>query len=280
VKWNPVTFSFALLGKKRLSENPIDHHRERLGPLDIKTMVPYTYITTHVVAEKRNTPEGLNALIDAKWVVTEEYLDAIARVATSEQNPENPEEPLPSLLEKDFDTNWPKEIQYLPPTGKEPVPRPVDTFLPDKRRKEVFKGYTFVFGDEHQYDKLQPCIESGGGRAVFRPVMLNETSVEDYARFVKSIAGESSDGEFEYQGSEHGIVVVRTPHNKGFTEWQLYFEQNLQLRLGMRSVEQSEFLDAICVLEPQKLRRQLLPAEVEYAENTPAPFPSTAAELQ
>src|SRR5256714_1092986 len=54
------------------TKDPLKPKRDRLEQLDIKTILEYvTEWTTHVVAAKRNTGKGLQALINGRYIVDE-----------------------------------------------------------------------------------------------------------------------------------------------------------------------------------------------------------------
>ena len=238
--------------------------RGRIENLGIKAIVPYVDgKTTHVVAAKRNTAKGLQALVNGQHIVNSSFLDALVYVTT----PSNLDEPESlSPLEADFDTNWPNELDHLPPpSGKEPGQRAAELFKPDLRRKGVFDGYTFVFCNLEQFESLQPPIASGGGKALHFPIEMGETPATDLVRFVKRAAGEDGLGEFEDGTEGKGVVVVRFRGKKGFEEWAIALQHKVALDLNLRLIEQNEFLDAILMNDPSKLRRAL---PEEYADDT------------
>lgn len=164
-----------------------------------------------------------------------------------------------SALEKDFDL-FPDPVQYLPPSTNEPTQRADDAYVPNSARHEMFEGYTFIFYDESQYTTLFPPISEGGGKALFRSVTPNETTVEDFVRYVKSVAGEKGLGEFEDGSEGKGVVVVRvnTAKNAG-AGWITEFSTEVAQYLDHRLIEQNEFLDAILGNDASVLRRPLEP---------------------
>lgn len=171
----------------KAGKDPLVTYRTRLEDLDIKVIIPYVIdATTHVVSSKRNTAKGLQALINAKHVVAETYIDALIYATT----PENLDE-LESLspLEEDFDTNWPNALQHLPAKSKEPNERPSEYFVPKPERNSVFEGYTFVFYDPAQFETLQAPITNGGGKALEFTLNPGKTTTEEIVRYVKSVAG-------------------------------------------------------------------------------------------
>ena len=228
---------------------------EKLGPLDIKVSLDYLRDrTTHVVSAKRNTSKGLRALINGKYIVNHSFIDAVVAATKSELDQVSP-------LESDFDSNWPDELQYLPPRGTEPTQRPSDAYAPDLKRQDIFDGYTFIFYDESQFDNLLAPITDGRGKAVLRKVDPFKTGVEDFIRFVKDVAGEKGLGEFEDGSEGRGVVVVRHQPLKGPTlGWYAEFGRQVALHLDHRLIEQNEFLDAILNHDASALRK---PLEVE-----------------
>ena len=268
LKWQPVVFTFSLTTKEtKASKDPLAAYRDRVEKLDIKVIVPYiTEATTHVVAGKRNTAKGLQALINAKYIVTERFIDNVIEVTTPKDL--DNEESL-SKLEEDFDAHWPNPSEYLPDKSREPSERPAIEFCPNPERGKVFEGYTFIFCDELQYDTLQAPITNGGGKALHCLVVPGETSSEDIVRYVKSAAGEKGLGEFEDGSEGKGVVVVKFRGKGKHVDWAARLDYEVAQALDLRLIEQSEFLDAILVNDASMLRRPLLPNEDDtLAANT------------
>ena len=243
----------------KAGKDPLVAYRTRLEDLDIKVIIPYVIgATTHVVSSKRNTAKGLQALINAKHIVAETYIDALIYATT----PENLDE-LESLspLEEDFDTNWPNALEHLPAKSKEPNERPSEYFVPKPERSNVFDGYTFVFCVPAQFETLQAPITNGGGKALEFTLNPGETTTEEIVRYVKSVAGEKGLGEFEDGSEGKGVVVVRFRGKKEFAEWAANLDTEVSLALGQRLIEQSEFMDAILMNDASMLRRPLLPED-------------------
>lgn len=239
----------------KAGKDPLVNYRTRLEDLDIKVLIPYVIgATTHVVSTKRNTAKGLQALINAKYIVTETYIDALIYATT----PDNLDE-LESLspLEADFDANWPNAGEHLPPKSKEPSERPAEDFAPMLQRGNVFDGYTFVFCDALQFETLQAPITNGGGKALEYTLEPGKTSVQEIVRYVKGVAGEKGLGEFEDESEGKGVVVVAFRGKKGLEEWAANLTTHTALALGQRLIEQSEFLDAILMNDASILRKAL-----------------------
>lgn len=260
--WSPVVFAFSFT-KKELQTQPLATLRQRFEHLDIKLVTDYVDSTTHVVSKKRNTAKGLQALINGRFIVNETFLDAVSQAAEPIEN-----EGLigSSLLEQDFGHNWPDAMQHLPPRGGEPVQHPDSIYTPDTGRSEIFEGYTFIFYDEAQFSNLQTPISSGGGKALLRDVVPEETQVGDFVQYVKSVAGEKGLGAFDDGSEGKGVVLVRYLPSKGhLIDWYTRFLTSVSLLLDHRPIEQSEFLEAILIKDASILRR---PLEVESTPNT------------
>ncbi|RDA86186.1 hypothetical protein CP532_3496 [Ophiocordyceps camponoti-leonardi (nom. inval.)] len=266
IHWFPVVLTFSFTSKE-LQTQPLTSLRERFEKLDIKLLTDYVpEYTTHVVAKKRNTAKGLQALIYAKYVVAESFLDAIAQAAEPSQVVDGL--PESSALESDFDRHWPDAMQHLPPRGGEPVQHPDAIYAPDTDRKDVFDGYTFIFYDRTQYNNLLAPITNGCGKAMLRPITAGEESADDFVRYVKGVAGEKGLGCFDDGSEGRGVVVVRYLPGKGnMVGWYTDFITAVSLRLDHRPIEQNEFLEAILTRDASKLRR---PLEVENSPPAPS----------
>jgi hypothetical protein len=261
ITWFPVVLSFSFTAKQ-LQADIVPKLRASLEQLDIKFLSEYDFrSTTHVVSKKRNTSKGLQALVNGKYIVNDKFVDAIVSVATPEQADEGHDV---SALEGDFDSNWPDAQKFLPDPGSEPVPRPADAFAPNPGRAELFDGYTFIFYEKEQYNSLIGPISNGKGKALYTQVVPQETQIDDFIRYVKSIAGEKGLGEFEDGSEGRGVVVVRYLPQKTIPPedqpWFLQFYTSVSLRLDHRLVDQKDFLDAILGGDASVLRR---PLEVE-----------------
>ncbi|KAF2834318.1 hypothetical protein M501DRAFT_1001319 [Patellaria atrata CBS 101060] len=268
VSWQPVVLTFAS-GTETRAQQPI------LRQVDIRTSLDFIKNhTTHVVSSKRNVPKVLQALVNAKPLVTQAFVDAVIRASTKVDD-SDPNSPSTAPLENDFDSHWPNELDYLPPSGKEPKPRPAEMLKPLDQRAKVFAGYTFVFGDRNQYENLAEPISDGGGKTLCHEVTPGETKFEDFVRVVKEAAGEKGLGEFEDGSEGKGVVVVRIGTRRNFEEWTGHFLQQVDLLLGQRSILQNEFLDAILLNDASGLRVPLH-EEIEVTSSQPQPLPSTA----
>lgn len=256
IKWQPVVLSFSFSSKEsKGGKDPIQTTRNRLEELDIKTILPYIVAkTSHVVSSKRNTAKGLQALINGKFIVAESFIEALIFATTPGDLDE-----LESLcpLEEDFDAKWPNELDHLPAKSKEPNERPKEYFTPNPERITIFEGYTFIFFDLVQFENLQAPVLNGSGKALYCPLEVGKTSVDELIRFVKNAAGEKSLGEFEDGSEGKGVVLVRFRGKKDFEEWAIRLGDQLALAVDQRMIEQSEFMDAILENNANKLRRPL-----------------------
>jgi nibrin len=254
ITWNPIVLSFSFTGKE-LKSNPLASFSESLEGLDIKVLADYICeSTTHVVASKRNTSRGLQALINGKYIVDYTFIDAVVTAAHSEVVGISP-------LEVDFDLYWPDALKYLPPRGQELTDCRTDAYSPNLARQEIFDGYTFIFCDTSQFENLLAPITNGRGKALLRQIDPETTQVEDFIRYVKDVAGEKGLGEFEDGSEGKGVVVVKYQPAKGpKSEWYKDFSSHVALRLDHRLIEQNEFLDAILNNDASVLRK---PLEIE-----------------
>ena len=238
-------------------DDPTAPLRSRLEQYDIKITLDYEVSqTSHVISNKRNTAKGLQALINAKWIVTENFVDALEAVAEAQSTD------TPSLLEEDFVANWPSEINFLPPAGREPIKRQAELFIPNSKREDVFGSYTFIFCDRAQFETLQPPITNGHGKAFLYEVKMGKTSVEDFMNFMKEIAGNQSHNE----RSSPAPVVVQFNAPPEHVEWTANFIQGVSLEMDQRAINQTEFLDAVVMSDASTLRRALQEDEEETAD--------------
>jgi hypothetical protein len=233
-------------------------------------MDPYiTTEVTHAMIPRRNVPRGLRALINGAYVVTEAFAETIVAACQARGDT------LGSLLEEDFEANWPKAIEFVPPPGNEPVPRSAEYYKPDPVRRHIFGDFTFIFATVNAYEQLGAVVSDGGAKALKYNVIPGETSVAEFVAFVIRVAenkGIRSLGDTE-QGK--GVVFVRF-RNEEHLDWSVRFIESVDAELGQRSIEQNEFLDAILTNDVSKLR-QGLQEESQYDGGIRAP-PSTASE--
>lgn len=189
-----------------------------------------------------------------RYVVTEGIIQAIVHAATPVDGGLSP-------LETDFAANWPQEINFLPPPGQEPNPRPDhdETFLPDPAREDVFRNYTFIFCEGSQFAQLSPIVNGGGAKALLHevPHPSEKPDVQDLIDYVQEVAGRkksSTTFRLSQQPETSGIIVLRpgTEVAGGETYWQQF-----DLALDQRSMEQNEFLEAILLCDAKSLRRPL-----------------------
>ena len=256
-----LTYSFT---GRELKNDPLTTLRADLEQLEIKFLTDYNVrATTHVVSKKRNTAKGLQALINAKHIVTGTFTDAIIASATVQEGDESP-------LEQDFDAAWPNALEHLPPRGAEATQSPASDYAPNPARQDIFSGFTFIFYDKAQWENLLAPITNGQGKAVYREVVAHETDVDDFVGYVKSLAGKKGLGSFEDGATGKGVVVVRYVPAKGDDiAWYADFTTAVSLQLDHRTIEQKEFLEAILVNDAKILRRPLPASTQEGPGATP-----------
>ncbi|ORX92495.1 hypothetical protein BCR34DRAFT_581049 [Clohesyomyces aquaticus] len=261
IRWKPVVVTYASKESKSTKSD--------LHALGIKTASDFVYNkTTHVVSTKRNLPKVLQALVTGNHVVTGDFLDALIRAA-SPQN-EDLDNYVPSRLEEDFDEWWPDETKYIPPVGAEPVERPDSMLEPDPARSEVFHGLTFVFLDEAQFNSLHDPIAGGGGKALLFNVCPGETTVDEYVGFVKNAAGQKRRA--RATGRLPVVTIRLSSWPPGMDDWAANFVNGVDQALNQRSILQNEFLDAIVSKDPSSLQKP--PAETEVVSSMAAPTPN------
>ncbi|KAI0178515.1 hypothetical protein GGR52DRAFT_259617 [Hypoxylon sp. FL1284] len=272
ITWFPVVLSFSFTANE-LRADPLSKLRQDLEQLDIKFLAHYdVQATTHVVSKRRNVPKGLQALVNGRYIVTEDFYSTIITAATPEHDDGNGAS---SALEGDFDANWPDAMKFVPPPGDEAVPRPVEAFAPNPDRAEIFHGYTFIFYNEKQFVSLLDPITNGRGKALLREVVERETQIDDFIRYVKEVAGEKGLGEFEDGSEGKGVVVVRwIPKLPRESQWFADFYTSVSLRLDHRLIDQKEFINAILSNDASGLRR---PLQAEAEPHAPQAAPEPAA---
>jgi hypothetical protein len=240
-------------------------HASHLHALDIKTSQEFVHgQTTHVVSQKRNLPKVLQGLLAGTHIVTGNYLEAVISAGTLQNS--DPEHYKASKLEEDFDTWWPKEREYIPPMGAEPVPRPEQMLEPDTGRSEIFSGLTFVFLNEGQYTSLQEPIATGGGKSLLFDLQFGETTIEDYVEFVRNVAGEKRRSK-STDGSLPVITIRLSNYPAGMEDWATNFVTGVDQALHQRSIQQNEFLDAVVTKDTSPLQRP--PPEIEVVSSIP-----------
>ena len=243
----------------RAGNDPLAPYRSRLEELDIKVIISYLIrATTHVIAGKRNTAKGLQALINGKFIVADSFIDALVYAAT----PSNLDEAESlSPLEENFEQHWPNALEHLPARSKEPSERPVQDYAPNPLRNAVFEGYTFIFCDQAQYEALQEPLANGGGKVFEFKLVAGQTRAEEIVKFVKNAASKKNSRAHENSSDGSGFVVVKFRGSNGYEEWAADLDRQVAQALDLRLVEQSEFLDAILSNDASVLRRPLLPSE-------------------
>ncbi|KAF2110131.1 hypothetical protein BDV96DRAFT_221309 [Lophiotrema nucula] len=262
IRWQPKVFTYASKESKESKTRS-----SKLHALDIKTTVDFVFDqTTHVVSQKRNLPKVLQGLVAGVPIITGDFLDAIVQAATPNVESSEPIGYAPCKLEEDFDAYWPKEKEYIAPSGAEPVSRPEQMLEPDPARAEVFSGLTFVFLDEGQYKSLHDPIAGGKGKALLFNLQPGETTVNEYVEFVRNASGEKRSS--KARSGILPVVTVRPNFPDGLEEWATSFVIGIEQALNQRSIQQNEFLDAIITNDASSLQKP--PSEVEAASSMPA----------
>ena len=261
--WQPVVITCHHLPKKKGSE-ALAGVLEQLDGADVKLALDFvTNVTTHAVTKKRNNAVCLQALVQGRWVVTAEFIDALANAARRVDGAN-------SSLEQDFDASWPKEEAFVVPPAAEPNPRGPEYMKPNPDRAEVFQHYTFVLLSQDQYEQLMPVITSGGGKALLWELDLGVSKVEDLVDYVRQLVGKKGSSSFRLsQYSEKGGPVLLRPGTKGGDEGARFLEE-AERALDQAGFEQTGLLDAILSLDTAGLRRPLpetqTPAPEEHVE--------------
>ncbi|KAK3674806.1 hypothetical protein LTR78_005150 [Recurvomyces mirabilis] len=262
--WLPVILSCASPGKPK--HEAFAAKREQLSGTDINIVAEYvSNETTHAVVKSRNHPIGMQALLQARWMVDYAWLDAVSEVTRRTSPDANGE--LRSALEDDFDASWPREDQYLPPAKGEPVKRPDEYLLPKPERADVFQDFIFILLAQGQFNTLLPVITTGGGKALLWEADEKSTT-EDFVAYVWGVAGRKGSGEYNLneQTGKGGVVIVRL---NGDTDWQRSFMFDVDQALKQRSILQNEFLDLI-LMNDASAARQPLPETQSSVRDVPA----------
>ena len=274
IRWQPCVLTFSVTTKD-VKAGVLKPKQDRLEELDVKVISEYISDgTTHVVAGKRNTAKGLQALIQGKYIVADSYVDALVYASTPADLGE--EENL-SPLEQDLESAWPKESVHLPPVGKEPTIRPVEAYRPKPERSNVFEDYTFVFGDPKQYDQLLPPISLGHGKALMYKLTPGETVTDDLVLYMRNTAGRKGFGDAQNDSDTGGVIMVRWAGKEPHIEWTRDLFNDVALKLDQRAIDQAEFLDAV-LANDATLLRSTIPFE-NTTDGHAAP-PPTAVSLQ
>ncbi|KAK3067429.1 hypothetical protein LTR53_015721 [Teratosphaeriaceae sp. CCFEE 6253] len=279
IVWQPVTLTFMNLSKKDKGD-ALAEQKQMLEGTDVRLLVDYvSNETTHVVAKKRNTAIGLQALVQGRRLVGYDWAQALATAASVECRDANGEPE--SLLQRDFDAHWPSEDDSVPPVSNEPVPREARYLKPNAARSEVFQDYVFVFLTATRFNELLPVITSGGGKALLWEVEIGESRGDDLVSYVKELAGGKkahSQFRLSQQTGNGGVVIVRLGEND---KWSTSFMQGVDQELEQESIIQNEFLDVVLIADASGLRRPSVRNGVTMQRNgmpSPASPPQGASQ--
>ncbi|KAM0717702.1 hypothetical protein Q7P37_007554 [Cladosporium fusiforme] len=258
LKWQPVVLTFSSLPKSaKARSDPLEAQRRELEQADVKLVTEYiTNKTTHVIGKRRNIPLGLQALVQGRWLVTDSFVGALAKV-TTRPGPDTSGNERPCPLEEDFTGNWPEEYDHVPAAGKEPNPKANEYLRPNPQRAEVFAHLTFIFLSQAQYDLLMPVVTSGSGKALLWDVEVGVSKADGLVDYVKEVAGLKRNGasRLSQTTGKSGIIVVRLQDRE--EQWTSSFLTSVELALEQRSMEQNQFLDAILSNDASELRKPL-----------------------
>ncbi|EMR08608.1 hypothetical protein PNEG_03084 [Pneumocystis murina B123] len=162
LSWNPVVFT--------LSGIKIKDIQLLVETYGIKITKEYCNKTTHVVSKQRNTTKNLQAFIYGVFVVSYSYVQELVRTI--------------DLLEFNFDQGFPNPEDHIPQDNHylNINVSPKD-FLPNKQRRHLFRGLTFIFFDKNQYCNLSLPINAASGKTAF----CKETSnIEQITIFIRN----------------------------------------------------------------------------------------------
>ena len=247
--------SFFLTSKEKKTPDALRPKRELLEPFDIKIVQSFVFNqTTHVVAVKRNTVPGLQALITGKYIVDHSYIDALV-FATTPEDLEGDENLSP--LEKDFDAAWPDPQQYLPPKGKEPTDKPSESYAPDSSREKVFEKWTFVFLEPGQHEIVLPAITTGHGKALLFNLEPGKITADDVVTYMRNAAGEKDFGSFNQSTDVGGVIMVKPTLKGEWAKWGDDLVNEVALKLDQKYIDQADFLDAILANDASSLRKSV-----------------------
>lgn len=245
ISWWPCNITFTL-DKKTFNQSAFKARQNMLQELDIRVVSEYlTGHTTHLVAKKRNTSKGLQALLEGRHIVVDEYVQVL-RMVTFPKDAYEIEVDGVSELELDFDGKWPDTLQYLPPKGREPTEQPDEAYRPNPARRKMFDKHTFFFFTQSQYDTLLPVVTTGHGKALMFETTENVTSVDEGYKFVQNATG-----------SAGKAVIVQSNTDGDESIWLTDYIEELSLRCSQASANQSDILDAILVVNTAKLRKPI-----------------------
>ncbi|KAF2641657.1 hypothetical protein P280DRAFT_281381 [Massarina eburnea CBS 473.64] len=268
IQWQDVIITNT--SKEKRADATSATRTTQLHAMDIKTSTEVVYgKTTHIVSQKRNLPKVLQGLVAGIPIVTTDFLDAVLSAAAHSVDADD--NYVPSQLEEDFDASWPREKDYIPPAGAEPVARPEHMLEPDPSRSEVFLGLTFVFFDEVQHTNLHQVVAGGGGKALLFDIRPGETTVEEYVEYVNHVAGQKKRAKTS-NGSLPVVTIRLGAYPDQLADWSTDFVARVDQSLNQRSILQNEFLDAIVTKDSSQLRRP--PTEMVADSSIAPPMPS------
>ncbi|ORX91348.1 hypothetical protein K493DRAFT_339415 [Basidiobolus meristosporus CBS 931.73] len=156
--------------KKHLSVIALD--------LDVKLVDRWSSECTHLVMQNiQVTQKVLFALLRCCYIVNDKWLEAIHN----------------SRHELEVNFSLPGEEQFLPPIKEKIIDPNTISFLPNERRRGLFKSKTFIVLSSSQLPKISEPVEIGEGETVYY-----EGGLSDLDSFVARY---------------HGPTFVRPPEN-------------------------------------------------------------------
>jgi hypothetical protein len=247
MKWVPVCLALSYLTKKTLNSGLLQV-RQKLESADVKLSTGFQGgYTTHVVAAKRNAPVVLEGLVAGCFIVTEDYIEAIAQACSPAGGSKR------APLEVDFDLNWPDHMNHVPPPSKEPIPRDATYLAPRAERANLFTNFTFIFCSQNQMESLSKPINRGGGKALlYEDYQEGESTPQEFAAYVRKVAHQSSSADLG--SSSKSVIVVRIQVIEPNEDWKTDFIRETDFLLGQRSMAQNEFLDVILTYDTSTLQ--------------------------
>ncbi|KAK6528949.1 hypothetical protein TWF694_004176 [Orbilia ellipsospora] len=263
IKYEPQVFTIHIGGKKKSNlKAALKDYLDKLEQLDIKCVAEFLPgTTTVVVVTKRNLPVSLRALVNGAWIVTSAFIDAI--VAAAAQPKDDNGENLDSPLQLDITENWPNPINFLPPPGQEPNPKPSSFFQPNPARKVMFEKWAVVCCTPQHMDIFTGVVTDGGGKAELFELKTGKTKPAELIVHLDRLGRK---------------FIVLAPNTDD--AWSITFRRDVEARVGVRFAEQNEFLDAILNADATMLARPYEPdTQISTHESVELPSapPSTEA---
>ncbi|KAF3924597.1 hypothetical protein AA313_de0200870 [Arthrobotrys entomopaga] len=242
IKYEPQVFTIHIGGKKKSNlKAALKDYLDKLEQLDIKCVAEFLPgTTTVVIVTKRNLPVSLRALINGAWIVTSAFVDAIVTAAAQPKDDKG--ENLDSPLQLDITQNWPNPINFLPPPGQEPNPKPASFFVPNPARKVMFEKWAVVCCTQQHMDIFTGVVADAGGKIELFELREGKTKPAELIVHLERLGRK---------------FIVLAPNTDD--AWSNTFRKDVEARVGVRFAEQNEFLDAILNADATMLARSYEP---------------------